>query len=453
METINHVSRPVKRLHLTTIATSLLACVFSLLPLVATSETIDEQNIDAKLQATYIWQQKRAFDARYSGPRSLTPEQERSYSFSATGYFGLRLAPSTELYFNPELVQGVPLSNLTGLGGMTNGEIQKTAGPNPTLYRARFFLRQTWGLTEDREAVESAFNQLAGARAKRRVVLTVGNLAVTDLFDNNAFSHDARTQFLNWALLTYGAYDFAADSRGYSWGAALEYFSGDWAFRAGRFLVPRESNGLQLDHRIFRHYGDQIEIERRYQLFEQRGRARALAFRNVAVMGNFRDALRAAEGTGAPPDVANVRRRQAKVGYGVSVEQNASDDVGVFLRASRSDDASETYAYAEIGRSLSGGVSINGNRWGRERDAVGLALVRNGLSRAHRDYLAPGGLGFFAGDGRLNYRAEQIVEFYYAYSLLKSATLSFDVQRIHNPAYNADRGPVTVIGARVHAEY
>ena len=412
-----------------------------------------DQAWDAKFQSTYVWQSKRPFSAAYSGPNSLSKDYEKSYSFTATAYIGVRLWEGGEAYLNPELVQGVPMSNLVGLGGLTNGELQKTAGAKPKLYRARLFLRQTWGWDVERETTDADFNQLAGCRAKNRVVVTFGNLAVSDIFDANSYAHDARTQFLNWALLTHGAYDFAADSRGYSWGGAVEYYDHDWVFRVGRFLQPRESNGLPLDWRFFVHYGDQLEIERGYQWGGQPGKLRFLAFRNVVVAGAYRDALALSSVSGAAPDLRLVRKQQSKYGAGVNWEQSLSPGIGVFARAAFNNGATETYAFAEIDRSYSTGLSVKGIDWGRGDDTFGVALARNALSTVHRDYLAAGGIGFFVGDGRIRYRPEQIVETYYNLNIRKGAAIALGFQRIVNPAYNADRGPVSVSSARLHVEF
>lgn len=407
---------------------------------------------NAHVQATYVWQAKPAFDAAYSGPASLVPWRETGYSFSATAAFGMRPWRDAELYFDPEVVQGKAMSGLHGLGGMTNGEQQKTSGTSPTFYRARLYLRQTWNLGGPLQAVESDMNQLAGSVASRRVVLTAGNLAVSDIFDANSQAHDARSQFLNWALLAHGAWDFAADARGYTWGAALEYFDGDWAVRAGRFMLPQESNGLPLDRHIFRHYGDQVELEHRHAWLGQAGTVRVLAFRDRALMGSFRDAL-AAAAPGAAPDVGEVRRERGKTGFGLSLDQALGENAAVFARASRNDGQSETYAFAEIERSVSLGTTLQGAAWGRGGDTLGVAAARNGLSQAHRDYLAAGGVGAFIGDGRLDYHAEQIAEAYYKLGLGPHAALSLDWQHIANPAYNGARGPVNVFGLRLHGQY
>lgn len=432
------------------IAACFLPLAGLLLPQSARAE--ETQAADARFQATYVWQRKPPFPAAYSGQNSLISAGERSDSFTATAFLGARIWRGGEIYFNPEVSFGSPLSNLSGLGGFTNGEIARTTGPNPTLYRARLFLRQTWGLGGEAEQRESEQNQLAGKVDARRVVLTAGNLSALDIFDDNAYSHEPRRQFLNWALFTHGAWDFPADTRGYTWGAALEYIAPDWALRAGRFLQPRQSNGLQLNFSLANSYGDAIEFERGYTLGERPGRVRLLAFHNRANMGGFRDALAFAP-PGAVPDLAMTRRFRDKRGYGVNIEQELSESVGAFLRVSRNDGEAETYAFTEIDRSLSGGVLIKGSVRGLLQDSMGLALVRNDLSRAHRDYLAAGGLGFFIGDGRLSYRPETILEAFYNLQLHKRAWLTLDLQRIANPAYNADRGPATVWGLRLHSEF
>ena len=319
----------------------------------------------AKFQTTYVFQRKAEFSARYTGQNSLSTAEERSYSFTTTAAFGYRPWIGGELYFDPELAQGVPLSNLTGLGGFSNGEMARVTGPTPTLYRARLFLRQTWGLGGGQEAVESDMNQLAGSVDKRRIVLTAGNLSVLDIFDGNTYSHDPRTQFLNWALMTHGAYDYAADARGYSWGVAAEYYYDDWTVRVGRFIQPREPNQLSLDPRILKHYGDQIEFERRYELRAQPGAVRVLFFRNRARMSRFDDALSLAATTGGVPDINLVRfSDHIKYGAGLNIEQQLWRDVGIFGRASWADGQTETYAFT-------GDRQFNLSRRGRQRRFMG----------------------------------------------------------------------------------
>jgi high affinity Mn2+ porin len=419
-----------------------------------TTATTENTTWLAKFQSTYVWQKKPAFNAPYSGPNSLIPAAEKSYTLSATAFLGWRPWHGTEIYFNPEVVQGVPLSRLSGLGGVTNGEIQKVAGPNPELYRARLFLRQTIGFGGGKQSIDDGQNQFAGEIDKRRVVLTVGTFALTDIFDGNAYAHDPRSQFLNWSVMDYGAWDFAADARGFSRGVAAELYYDDWAFRVGRVLMPAESNALPLNPHIFRSYGDNLELEHSHLIGGRPGKLRFLAYRNVATMATYGDANAFAAANGGVPDLSQVRKNRAKTGYGLSLEQKLTDDIGIFGRYSKDDGQGEEFAYTEIDRSLLAGASINGTKWGRENDTIGLALVKNDLSSAHRDYLAAGGLGFFLGDGQLpHYRSETIVETYYSMKVTKAVFATFDYQRIANPGYNADRGPVNVLSIRLHAEF
>jgi hypothetical protein len=409
---------------------------------------------NAGFQSTYILQRKDAFRAPYTGPNSLTTSSETGYTLTSTVYLGVRPWAGAELFFNPETIQSQSLSHLSGLGGLANGENQKGGGATPILYRARAFLRQTIDLGGELSSVESGPNQLGGQVASQRLVITAGNFSWADVFDGNAFSHDARTQFLNWALMSYGAADYAADVRGYTLGLALEYYRDAWAFRIGRFAQPVESNGLTLDLDVLAHYGDTVEIEHGHTFFGQPGKVRVAGFHNFTRMGSFREALRYASANGGVPDVGNVRRNQSKYGFGASLEQNVLPDVGLFARCSSNDGRTETYAFAEIERSVSAGVSIKGGRWRREGDTLGIAWVANGLSDSHRDYLGAGGLGFLIGDGRLeHYRPEQILEAYYSFNAFRGFWVSVDGQHIANPAYNADRGPVNIVGMRVHVEY
>ena len=417
-------------------------------------KTVEPEKWNAHLQSTYVWQRKQAFSAPYSGKMSMIPERERSYSLTATASLGYRPWEGGEVYLDIEGAKGVPLSHLAGLGGPTNGELAKTAGTQMKWYRARAYLRQTWNRGGERQAVESEAGQLAGMVDKRRTVLTVGNLSVIDIFDDNAYNHDPRTQFMNWSLMTHGAYDYAADARGYSWGAVLEWFHDDWEVRAGRFIQPKEPNGQPLDHRFFQHYGDQIEVAHAHQIAGQPGKLRALVFRNHAVMTRYSDALNEAAQTGAVPSLDNARYGvQSKRGFGLNLEQALSDDVGFFARGSWADGKTEIYAFTEIDRSLSAGFLIQGRKWGRAKDTLGIGLARNFLSAPHRQYLAAGGMGPFIGDGRLNYKPEDILEVFYSVNLAKKTSMTFDWQHIRNPAYNADRGPVNALAVRLHTEF
>lgn len=413
-----------------------------------------EETWNARGQATYIWQKHPSFPAAYSGANSLNPREATGYSFTGTAFLGFKPRPGTEIYFNPEVIQAVAFSDLTGLGGLTNSEQQKGSGPSPVVYTARLFVRQTLGLGGGQDAVASAPNQLAGMVDKRRIVVTAGKISIIDLFDNNAYGHDARTQFTNWALLTHGAFDYAADARGYTIGAAAEAYYDDWVLRGARYMVPQDSNGLILNSHIGKYHGDQIELEHAHTLGDQSGKIKILAFRNKAVMGKFSDALQYASVNGGTPDVGPVRKENFKVGYGLALEQSVRPDIGFFARASWNDGETETYSFTEIERSVSAGLIVNGASWKRSKDNIGLGFAKNGLSALHREYLAAGGLGFFIGDGQLpHYRPEQVFETYYDLNLYKNTWLMAGYQRVANPAYNADRGPVDVFTLRLHAEY
>ena len=411
------------------------------------------ENWQVGLQSTYVWQKKLSLPAAYSGPNSLLTSAEVGYTLTATLSVGYRPWIGAEIFVNPEVIQSEELSQLHGLGGLSNGENQKTGGPMPNLYRARLFLRQTIPIGGDSTPIVQNANQFSGALASRRLVVTLGYMAMTDIFDGNSFSHDPRTQFMNWSLWTFGANDYAADSRGYTWGVAVEYYHDDWALRIARFAQPKESNGLPLDFHIIDHYGDNLELEHDHVLLGRPGKVRLLGFHNRARMGSFRDALAYAQDNGGLLSVGTVRKDQSKFGFGIGLEQNITRDAGLFARFSYNDGQTETYAYTEIERSLALGGVVKGRLWRRPDDTFGLALVANGLSQAHRDYLAVGGLGFFIGDGQLNYGLEQIAEAFYSARLFTNLWFSLDGQYIVNPAYNRDRGPAKILGCRFHVEF
>jgi hypothetical protein len=412
----------------------------------------DEAALEVHGQATYIQQIKPGFNSPYEGRNSLRGAHERGYTLTATMFLGARLPQGTELYLNPEVVQAVAFSGLHGLGGFANGEFQRGSGPELKGYRARLFLRHAWNIGGELEDQESEANQVRTRYASERVVLTLGNVSVLDVFDALDYSRDARLQFFNWASLTYGAWDYPADARGYTWGGALEYIAPGWQLRAGRFLVPEESNGLRLDRSFTKRYGDVAELELPYRLAGRPAVARLLAFRNRVHAGAYDDAMALGASTASVPDLTLVRRDQSKSGIGISTQVDVTPSIGAYARAGWSDGRTETFMFTEIDRSLSAGAIAKGGGWGRPQDSLGIAVYLNGLSRAHRDYLAQGGLGFFLGDGRLNYAGERIFETFYSLGVVKGVWASLGYQRIANPGYNRDRGPADFLGLRLHAE-
>lgn len=436
-----------------------VALAASLLPFAALGQTQEAADLeppawDLRFQSTYIWQYKPGFHAAYSGANSLTPGREYSTTFSATAYLGLRPWAGGEIYFNPELSQGHAFSQLTGLGGFTNGEVTRASSDSLQYYRQRLFLRQTWGRGGGQEAREADLNQLAGSVDRNRVVLTAGNFSVLDVFDNNAYAKDSRRQFMNWSGMTHASYDYAADARGFGWGAALEWYHDNWALRLGRMTGPVTPNDLPVDFDILNHYGDQIEVERGHLLGELPGRVRVLLWRNRAVLARYQDAIDWGRANNRAPDIFQVRNsEQFKTGLGINVEQALSSTAGVFLRAMHTDGGTETYAFTEADQSFAAGLSLQGAGWGRAQDTLGLMLAQNGLSAQRRAYLEAGGISFFIGDGALGYQPETIFEIYYSVGLGRRVFLTLDYQRIQNPAYNADRGPVDFAGVRLHAEF
>ena len=304
-------------------------------------------------RTTYIRQIQPAFHSGVDGPHSLRADTGASYSLTATASLGLRLGPSTEIYVDPEAVQGVPLSGLFGLAAFPNGELAKTSGAALKLYRARLFVRHTFELGGAAVDVDSDANQLKARYDARRLVVTAGNVSVLDLFDASGYSHDPRTQFMNWSLMTYGAYDYPADARGYTNGLAVDYDDGPWTLRAGRFAEPLKPNGLPLDNDLLRHYGDQVELVHTHTFGALAGAVRVLAFRSRTRIATYEDALAAAP-AGAAPDLDAVRTGDhVKAGIGIDAEQQVANDLGLFVRAMRADGKTETYAFTESDASLS----------------------------------------------------------------------------------------------------
>ena len=271
--------------------------VFLILALADSAQCLAQQeNWNLYGQSTYIYFRKDTFSAPYTNlngsPNSLLPDRERSWTFTATAYAGVRLWDGGELYFVPEVVAQLPLSGLRGFGGsFQNGELQKQSERTPTFYRSRLFVRQMWNLGGEAQAVPSGPMQLSSTAESRRLVVTAGNVSILDIFDKNAFAGDIRQQFMNWDFMTHAAYDYAADARGYTWGVAAEYYYDYWAFRAGRFIGPRDPNQLQLNYSIMNYHGDNFELEHGHKAFGQSGKVRVLFYRNVARTGSFDDAV------------------------------------------------------------------------------------------------------------------------------------------------------------------
>ena len=396
---------------------------------------------------------------------------ERSFTTTATVFLGLRLWPGGEAYYVPEAIAERPFSQLRGLAGaIQNFELQKTGGDTLQLYKSRAYLRQTFDLGGGSVERESDQLQLAGTVARRRIVVTIGNFSILDFFDKNTFTSDARQQFLSLGFMTYAAWDFASDARGYSWGGALELDFDDWAVRFGRISPPKNPNQLPVGLRLDRFYGDQLEVEHQHQVFGRAGAVRLLAYRNREDMGRFDDSIAAVASdpsknaaactsfnygsqNATAPDLCWVRRPNVKIGVGLNLEQHLTDDAGVFFRAMFSDGDTEVQAYTSADRSISIGALGKGSLWGRTLDVAGAGVNVGWISAVHADYLRLGGIDGFIGDGGLRRAPEGNLEAFYSVNFLRAFWLSADYQRIWNPAFNADRGPVNVFGLRLHAQY
>jgi len=401
-------------------------------------------------QSTYLAQGYPAFRALYTGPNSLTPAPQAQATWSNSLFLNVRLWQGGELYYNPELLQGFGLSDTVGAGGFPSGEAQKSNFPYPHYNTSRLFLRQTFGFGGEQEELASGPTQLPGKVDVSRLTIQLGKFAVPDIFDGNAYAKDARKDFMNWAMWAPGAFDYSADKVGLSYGATAEFNQKQWALRSGYFLIQSVANSSSFDTRVPERGTYVLELETRYSLFSQPGKIRTIGWMNSAYSGSYRETL---DNPALNLDISQTRTGRIKYGYVVNLEQALNDEIGLFGRWSWNDGKTEIMAFTDIDASLSLGASIKGTRWGRPDDVIGLGGAINSLSRDHRDFIAAGGLGILIGDGQLNYRRERILESYYAYALNKQFTLTGDYQLIVNPAYNADRGPVSIFSGRLHGEF
>jgi high affinity Mn2+ porin len=404
-------------------------------------------------QATSIGQRHGTFNAPYQGEFSLLNETEHDASITSTLFFGVRLLDNLQLYFNPEIAGGRGLSNVNGLANAPNGEMPRVLTATPKPYIARLYLSYDLGFGPEKEHVESDLNQLGGERPTKRYTVSVGRFTITDFFDNNNYTHDPRLQFMAWGVMYNGAWDYPADTRGYTWGMVHEFHTRNWSWRYGAVAEPRTANGPRFDRRLFVDRGDVFEVERRYSVGDRSGVLRLLGYLNHSDSGSYADALRLAQQTGTTPDVTAVHRAGTlKYGTGVSFDQELSRDLGVFTRLGWNDGKTQAFAFTAIDRLASAGISIKGAKWKRKDDVVASSFTAGGISGVHALYLARGGSDFLIGDGRLNYAPEYLWESYYSARLFPGFHATFDLQHYNNPAYNHDRGPVWVESIRLHME-
>jgi high affinity Mn2+ porin len=407
-------------------------------------------------QTTYIQQGYPAFRSPYLGDNSLTPWAQTRNTWTTSAFLGMKLWEGGEIYYNPELLQGFGLHDTTGVAGFPNGEAQKSSFAYPRYSTSRLFLRQTFGFGGGEETVESSYGQMAGKIDTRALMIQVGRFAVHDLFDTNSYAQDPRSDFLNWSLWAAGAFDYPADKIGLGYGAAAVYTDKYWALRVGYFLTGNVPNSNEFDMNLFNRGAYVGELDVKYSLFSRTGKVRVGVWADTYFAGSFSEALDlVAQNPNLDPNdaIVQTRRGRTEYGYYINFEQPLTDYVGVFGRWSWNNGKIEISAFTDINNSVALGAVINGKAWGRPDDRIGIAGVTNGLSADERAFLAAGGLGILIGDGQLNYRRENILETYYATRVMKDLTLTFDYQFMRNPAYNADRGPISVFTGRLHGEF
>ena len=424
-----------------------------LLTIYAAPAWADDEIYDLHGQATFVDQYHPAFASSFMGKNSLDPGSRGEETFDVTLFAGLRLWKGGALYINPELDQGFGLSDTVGVAGFPSGEAYKVGKSSPYFRLQRLFFRQSFDLGGDSQTVAPAANQLGATQTSDTLVLTFGKFSVTDIFDTNQYAHDPKSDFMNWSLIDSGAFDYAADAWGYSYGVAAEWNQDWWTARAALFDLSRVPNTTELET-DFSQFELVSEMEARSSLLGAPGKIKLLGFLNRGRMGRYDDAVRLAAAIGDVPDTALVRRYKSRAGGEINLEQGISDDLGGFARLSLNDGSEEAYEFTEINRSAALGLSLKGAGWGRANDTVGLAFVNNAISQAAQNYLAHGGLGILIGDGRLpHYGTENIVETYYSFAAADWLSLGADYQLIVNPAYNPDRGPVSVLGLRLHGQF
>lgn len=430
----------------------LIIILLTVVEFVFAQDSLKQQRVNFHFQQTIVTQFKPSFGAHYSGKNSLITKEETETSITSTFFGAASLWKGAEVYFDPELSGGSGLSETLGVAGFPNGETFRVGGAQNKIYIARLYLKQNFEWGTEKDTVEDDINQLAGLKSKRYFSFAIGKMNLGDFFDGNNFSHDPRSQFMNWALMDNAAWDYPANTRGYVLGSVAELGQPNWTLRFAFTMVVTQANASIWDAKIGKANTQTLEFEKRYTIDGQKGTIRILGFLNNGKFGNYRLAI--AQNPSAP----NVDSTQAygrhKYGFGINADQYLTKDFGVFAKASYNDGHTETWFFTEIDRSLTFGAALKGRSWKRGDDELGLAFIANGLSADHKNYLAAGGYGFLIGDGRLNYAPELIAELYYKLNAFqKKFWLTPDYQFILHPAYNADRGPVNVFGIRAHVEF
>jgi high affinity Mn2+ porin len=407
-------------------------------------------------QANFIFQAHPEFHADYSGPHSLSPDYEKATSRVMTLFTGVRLNDSTEILVDIEEAGGAALSSGFGLAGNTDLDIVRNPLLSKAPYLGRGIIHKVFALSKDKVENQRSFLSLFDELPRRRLEIRFGKFSMPDFFDQNSVGSDTHFQFNNWSVDNNGAWDYAADTRGYTVGVVADYEDNNWGFRFAEALMPKVANGIDLVWRPWQVHAENWEYELRHGVIPKRsGIVRLLAYTNYANMGIYRDAnAQYQEGLVSPPDITNhpwhITR---KYGFGANIEQSLARNFTAYARWGWDNGKTESFAYTEIDLTFNQGVGVNGALWHRKQDRAGVAFVSNGIKKDHQIYLADGGEGFLLGDGGLNYGRENIVESYYTAHLWRGIYIAPGVQHINNPGYNRDRGPVVVPTLRAHVEF
>jgi high affinity Mn2+ porin len=433
-------------------------CLWILLatPFLAHAQESDKpqtENWSVHGQSTFVYQGYPSYHAAFSGTNSLPPNSQARETLDATLFLGVRLFGNLAFFADPEIDQGYGLGNTLGVAGFTSAEAYRVGEYHPYYRMPRAFFHYVYDLGGEIENESPDANLLAGSHTHDNLTFLLGKVGVPDIFDTNQYAHDPRADFLNWAIIDAGAFDYAADAWGFTYGGAAVWTQSWWTLRAGVFDLSRVPNSTTLTRGLGQ-FSVITEGEERHQLWRQPGFVKLLFFLNRGRMGSYGDAVALAEESGSPPNTADVRRFTSRAGVAVNVQQQLHGDLGAFLRIGFNNGNEEAFEFTDINRSVSGGLSLQGSRWGRPDDTVGLAGVVNGISPAAERYFAAGGLGVLVGDGALpRYGVEKILETYYSAKLARWAAISVDYQLVDNPAYNPLRGPISVFAIRGHVEF
>lgn len=425
------------------------------------------QNWNVHVQNTDIVQGYPGFSAKYSGPDSLPAGGQTRETVSVDLMAGLRLWPGAEAHVDGMMWQGYGIGNTLGMEGFPNGEAFRLGTGVPNGNITRLFIRQTFGLGGDRENVQDDDFDLAGSEDVSRITVTLGRFSAKDIFDNNAYANDPRTQFMNWGLMANEAWDYPADAIGFTTGVAVELTRPKWTVRYGFFQVPRVQNSLTAedaylkwpydsssqDGPFLKSWAMAAELERRYSIAGHPGAVRFLSFLNKADMAEYSAATAILRADGPEADFAVARAYHYKYGFGLNWEQELMKNVGLFSRLGWNDDQEEGWIFSDVGYAGSLGISVSGAGWRRPDDTFGMAGVASGISRVAQEFFEAGGTGILAGDGTLNYGWERTLETYYDFKIWKTIHGAVDYQFVINPSFNRDRGPVSVFAGRIHWEF